>query len=58
MPFLHKLALTFFLQDKAIDLQHITKQEMNYCCLLDVEWLSLGLHPAILIDVQVPDIGK
>lgn len=24
MPFLHKLAVTFFLQNKAIDLEHIT----------------------------------
>lgn len=46
--FLHKLALTFFLQDKATELEHITNQKMNHCCLMDVEWLSLGLHPVIL----------
>lgn len=44
--FLHKLALTFFLQDKAIDPERITKQ-INYCCLLDTEELSLLFHLVI-----------
>lgn len=52
MPFLIKLALNFFLQDKAIGLEHITKQKINYSCLLGVEGLSVGLNPVVPIDLQ------
>lgn len=52
MPFLMKLALTFFLHDKIIGLEHITKHKINYSCLLGIECLSLGLNPVVPIDLQ------
>lgn len=59
MPPLIQLTLTFFLQDKVISLEHITKQKINCICLLGVECLSLGLNPVVPIDLQATgDTGK